>query len=155
MIPMLGGFTVVPEGEHVFRIYDVTYDETFGRLIVKMVTAEGLTHQERFSLKNADDSYNEGALKAFSFFAKNALNNFAIENVDPITLVNRYIKAEVKHTITPNKNDPTKDMTWVNLGMKYPADGFDKEPCEKALKLGNFEEDKPADSSLNLDNLLG
>ena len=65
-IPMTSGFVVIPEGEYVFRIYDATYDEEFGRIVVKLVTASGLTHQERFSIKNSDDEYNEKNLEVIS-----------------------------------------------------------------------------------------
>ena len=36
-IAMRSGFTLVPEGTHVFRIFNVTYDEEFGKLTVFMV----------------------------------------------------------------------------------------------------------------------
>ena len=68
-IPMTSGFTLCPEGVHVFRIYDVMYDEKWGKLEVKMVNAQGITHTERFSLKDQNDEPNEGALNAFSYFA--------------------------------------------------------------------------------------
>lgn len=47
-IPMTSGFMVIPEGEYVFRIYDATYDEDFGRIEIKLVNAQGATHTERF-----------------------------------------------------------------------------------------------------------
>lgn len=43
-IPMTSGFVLIPEGEYVFRIYDAVYDEEFGKIEVKLVTAQGLTH---------------------------------------------------------------------------------------------------------------
>ena len=49
-IPMTSGFTLIPEGEYVFRIEDVKYDESFGTLEVKLVTDNGMKHTERFSL---------------------------------------------------------------------------------------------------------
>ena len=135
-IPMTSGFVVIPEGEYVFRIYDATYDEEFGRIVVKLVTASGLTHQERFSIKNSDDEYNEKALNAFSYFAKTALNDFSREDIDIEELIDHYIRAEVTHTKQPNKNDPTKTVTFANLGDKSPADGFDTEPTARALNMG-------------------
>ena len=36
-IPMTSGFVIIPEGEYVFRIYDATYDEDFGRIEIKLV----------------------------------------------------------------------------------------------------------------------
>ena len=64
-IPMTSGFVIIPEGEYVFRIYDATYDEDFGRIEIKLVNAQGATHTERFSIKDKNDEYNEKALNAF------------------------------------------------------------------------------------------
>lgn len=149
---MTSGFTLIPEGEYVFRIYDVEQNETFGKIIVKLVNAQGMTQIERFSLKNQNDEWNEGALNAFSYFAKNALNDFTREDVEPRELIDHYIKAEVVHSDPiPNRNDPSKTIVFANLGDKSPADGFDTEPVKKALTLGKTTK-KP---SINLDDILG
>lgn len=149
---MTSGFTLIPEGEYVFRIYDVEQNETFGKIIVKLVNAQGMTQIERFSLKNKNDEWNEGALNAFSYFAKNALNDFTREAVEPKELIDHYIRAEVVHSDPiPNRNDPSKTIVFANLGDKYPADGFDTEPVKKALTLGKTTK-KP---SINLDDILG
>lgn len=142
IIPMTNGFTVCPEGVHIFRIYKVDYNEEFGKLVVYLVNAKGKTVQERYSLMNQDGSTNDKACNAFSFFAKTALNDFSLEAVDPAMLVDRYIKAAVTHDVRPNKNDPTKTVTFTNLGDKSVADGFDTAPVPKALTLGK-ETDAP------------
>lgn len=135
-IPMTSGFVVIPEGEYVFRIYDATYDEDFGRIEIKLVTAQGATHTERFSIKDSNDEYNEKALNAFSYFAKTAMNDYALEDVDPEELIDHYIRAEVVHTVQPNRNNPEKNITFANLGDKSPADGFDTEPVSRAMTIG-------------------
>lgn len=56
-IPMTSGFVIIPEGEYVFRIYDATYDEDFGRIEIKLVNAQGATHTERFSIKDNQCRY--------------------------------------------------------------------------------------------------
>lgn len=151
-VPMTSGFTLIPEGTHVFRIYEIEQDETFGKIIVKLVNAQGMTQIERFSLKNKNDEWNEGALNAFSYFAKNALNDFTREAVEPKELIDHYIRAEVVHSDPiPNRNNPSKTIVFANLGDKYPADGFDTEPVKKALTLGKTTK-KP---SINLDDILG
>ena len=152
-IPMTNGFIRIPEGTHVFRIYSAVYDEEFGKLEIKMVNAKGLTHTERFSLKNADESVNDRAMNAFSFFAKTAMNDFDLEDIDPEELVDHYIEATVVHTPLPSKNDPSKTVTFVNLGEKNPADGFNTEPVARALNLGKPTPVKKAD--IDLDSLLG
>lgn len=151
-VPMTSGFMLIPEGEYVFRIYDIEQDETFGKIIVKLVNAQGMTQIERFSLKNQNDEWNEGALNAFSYFAKNALNDFTREDVEPKELIDHYIRAEVVHSDPiPNRKDPSKTIVFANLGDKSPADGFDTEPVKKALTLGKTTK-KP---SMNLDDILG
>lgn len=135
-IPMTSGFVVIPEGEYVFRIYDVIHDEEFGKIEVKLVNAQGATHTERFTLKDSNDEYNEKALNAFSYFAKTAMNDYALEDVDPEELIDHYIRAEVVHTTQPNCNNPEKNITFANLGDKAPADGFDTEPVSRALTIG-------------------
>ena len=161
-IPMTSGFTLIPEGEHVFRIYDVTYDEEFGKLVVKMVNAEGLKHEEKFFLKDNNDEPNEKALNAFSFFAKTALNDFTVTDIDHTDLINHYIRATVIHTKQPSRTDPTKTVTFANLDRdKTPADGFDKTPVPEALTMGSEKPiQKPVQAAqsapaLDLDSLLG
>jgi len=143
-IPMTSGFTLIPEGEYVFRIYDAEYDEEFGKIQVKLVNAQGMTHTERFTLKDNNDEWNEKALNAFSYFAKTALNDFGREDVDPEELIDHYIRAEVTHSDPqPNRNDPSKTVVFANLGDKSPADGFDETPVERALTIGRGNTTKP------------
>ena len=160
-------FTVCPEGRHIFRIYKVDFNQDFGKVVVYMVNAQGITHRENFGLMRADGSMNEGACNAFSFFARTALNDFSREAIDHEELVGRYIGAEVAHTIQPNKNDPTKTVTFANLvGEKWVADGFDTTPVKKALTLGmetetpkvdapTVEETPAPTTGLDLNALLG
>lgn len=136
IIPMTSGFTVCPEGKHIFRIYNVTYDADFGKLAIYMVNAQGITHIERFSLMGQDGNMNDKACNAFSFFAKTALNDFTIEEIDHTDLVNHYIGCEIVHTEVPSRNDPTKTVKFTNTTEKWVANGFDTTPVEKALTLG-------------------
>lgn len=168
-IPMTSGFVLIPEGTYVFRIYDAKYDEEFGKIEVKLVTAQGMTHTERFSIKDNNDELNEKALNAFSYFAKTAMGDFSLEDIDPAELIDHYIEAEVIHTKLPSNKDPNKTVTFANLGDKSPADGFDEEPVARAMTLGKGDKSKstapaakPAQKStskptsgLDIDALLG
>lgn len=157
IIPMTSGFTVCPEGKHIFRIYKVDYNSDFGKLIVYMVTAQGITHTERFSLMNQDGSMNDKACNAFSFFAKTALNNFGLEEIDHTDLVNHYIGGEITHTVLPSTKDASKTITFANIGDKWVADGFDTTPVTKALTLGTEETVAPkqvAPAEVDLNSLL-
>ena len=132
-IPMTGGFQTMPEGVHVLKITKAEYDEDFGKAIFTLANVKGQTYQERFSLLNNDNTPNEKALNAFSFFAKTAMNDFDLVDIDPVELVGCYIRAEVIHNKVPSSKDPSKMMTFVNLGEKSPADGFDGVTAETAL----------------------
>ena len=114
-----------------------------------------------------NDEYNEKALNAFSYFAKTAMNDYTMEDIDPEQLINHYIRAEVVHTKVPSNKDPNKEVTFANLGDKSPADGFDTEPVARALTLGNGNNaapkaapktqtaSAPAKTGLDIDALLG
>ena len=169
-IQMTGNsFKVCPEGKHIFRIYKVDFNPDFGKVVVHMVNAQGITHRENFSLYRADGSMNDGACNAFSYFARTALNDFSREAIDHTELVNHYIGAEVAHTVQPNRNDPTKTVTFANLvGEKWVAHGFDTAPVQKALTIGTETEapkvatpvetpvaEAPASTGLDLNALLG
>jgi hypothetical protein len=133
---MTAGFQPIPEGEHVLKITKAEYDEDFGKVTFTLENVKGLSCQERFSLLNQDGSPNEKALGAFSFFAKTAMNDFDLVDVDPAELVGHYIRAEVIYNKVPSTKDPTKMMTFVNLGDKSPADGFDGVSAAPAKSAG-------------------
>ena len=92
-------FSLIPEGTTVFKVVEVddTKYEDFGKLAVKMQTAKGETHTENFSLINAKGELNEGALKAWSYFARTCLNNFQADEIDTQDIAGCYIQATVKH----------------------------------------------------------
>lgn len=150
-IGLVSGFSMIPEGTQVFKITSVSYDETFGKLEVKMVTADGKGHTERYTLLRDNNKPNEGAIKAFSYFAHTALQDYSLEDIDPEDLVGHYIECEVTHDIQPKRDDPTQTVTWVRLGNKKPANGF---PGESA-KTAPTSAPASAKKQFDLDDLLG
>lgn len=154
-ITLSGGFKVCPEGKHIFRIYRVDYNPDFGKLAVYMVNAKGIIHIERFSLMNKSGEMNDSACNMFSFFAKTALNNFKLTEIDHNDLVNHYIGCEVTHTVLPSTTDPSKTVTFANITEKWVAEGFDTEPVPKALSLGtNPETPSAPKGEVDLNRLL-
>ena len=125
-IPLSEGFTLIPEGTHTFLITEVKYKEDFGKMEVHMRTAKGQKHIERFSLLNKEGEANEGALNAFSYFAKTAMNDYTLTDIDEQDLVGHFISCDVIHEEVESKKDPSKTVTFVRLDRKEPADGFDE-----------------------------
>lgn len=146
-IGLTEGFTLIPKGTHVFQITGVKYKEDFGKMEIAMQTVTGQKHVERFSLLNKDGEPNQGGLNAFSYFAKVALNDFSLTEIDHEDLVGHFIRCEVDHEEVESNRTPGKMLNFVRLGDKEPADGFDneaavpspapakKEPTEKAASV--------------------
>lgn len=132
-----GTFSLVPEGTHVFQITAVEYKADFDKLNITMKTATGATHIERFTFTNNSGEPNEVAINIFSYLAQTALQDYDLEEIDEQDLVGCFIKAEVTHDVLPNKNDPTKTVTFSRIGKKYPANGFEddeEQPVKAATK---------------------
>jgi hypothetical protein len=81
-------------------------------------------------------------MNAFSYFAKTAMNDFSMEDINPDDLVNHYICCEVVHNVQPSNKDPKKTVTFCNLGDKSVAEGFDTTPVPLALSKVMEESDK-------------
>lgn len=142
-------FTVIPEGEHIFKVEKVEYDEDFGKMEVTLVTADGLKTIERYNMLDGEGEVNEKARNAFSFFARVALNNPNADEVDTDDLVGCYFKATVTHETKPSTKDPKKTMVFVKLSNREAATGFGKKTSHPATTPAKK---KP---SVDLDDLLG
>ena len=150
-----GGFQLVPEGPHIFKITDYKWDEDFGKLEFTLETANGYKHIERFGLLDADGEVNEKANNAYSFFARTALNNPSLDEIEHGDLVGCYIEATVEHETKPNKNDPAKTVTFVRLGDKKAASGFGKTAPKEKTSAAPATGSAKKSGKVNLDDLLG
>lgn len=120
-----GGFTLIPEGTTTFKIVAVEYKEDFGKMKIDMQTKGGQKHTENFSLLTKSGETNEGALKAFSYFAKTALNNYSLDEIDHEDIVGCYITATVKHEeYEYEKDGKTKSGKSARLSDYEVAVGF-------------------------------
>jgi len=156
------GFSLIPKGTHVFKIIEVKYKEDFGKMEVVMQTASGQKHTERFSLLGSDGEPNQGGLNAFSYFAKAAMNDFAMTEIeDEQDLVGHYIRCEVDHEEVESNKNPGKMLKFVRLGNKEPADGFDEVPTapkQQSKPAATQTAEEPAKQSakkFDLGSILG
>ena len=134
-----GGFTLIPEGTTTFKIVAVEYKEDFGKMNVEMQTKDGKKHTERFTLLTKNGEVNEGAVKAFSYFAKTALNNFSLDEIDDQDIVGCYITATVSHREYEYERDgETKTGKLASLSDYAVAVGFGN---DKSVDLDNFLND--------------
>lgn len=119
-----GGFSLIPEGVTTFKIVDVEYKEDFGKMKVIMQTKSGAKHTEQFTLLDKQGEINDGALKAFSYFAKTALNNYNLDEIDESDLIGCYITATVKHEEFESNRTPGRMLKSVRLSDYTVAAGF-------------------------------
>lgn len=145
-------FTLIPEGTTIFKVMEVDDSkyEDFGKLAVKMQTAKGETHTENFTIIKANGELNEGALKAWSYFARTCLNNFQADEIDTQDIVGCYIKATVKHeTYTRTKGEKAgTEGTTVRLNDYATATGFGSQAKSETIV------DDEDDDSDDLDSFL-
>ena len=132
-------FTLIPEGTTTFKVMEVNDEkyEDYGKLEVKLQTAKGETHIERFTLIKSNGELNESALKAWSYFARTCLNNYNVDEIDTQDIVGCYITVTVKHeTYTRTKGD------------KAGTEGT-------SVRLNDYttKADEPADEEDDLDDL--
>lgn len=127
-----GGFSLIPEGTTIFKIVDVEYKEDFGKMKVEMQTKTGGKHTEQFTLLTKSGEVNEGALKAFSYFAKTALNNFQLDEIDETDLIGCYIQATVKHEEFESNKEPGKMLKSARLNDYAVAVGFGSEKASES-----------------------
>lgn len=145
-------FTLIPEGVTIFKVMEVDdskYDD-FGKIGVKLQTAKGETHTENFNLIKANGELNEGALKAWSYFARTCLNNYQADEIDTQDIVGCYIQATVKHEkYTRTKGDKAgQEATATRLNDYTTATGF------AGAKAAQDVENDADDDSDDLDDFL-
>lgn len=138
-------FTLIPEGVTIFKVMKVDDSkyEDFGKLAVKLQTAKGETHTENFTLTKQNGELNEGALKAWSYFARTCLNNFQADEIDTQDIVGCYIQATVKHeTYTRTKGEKAgQEATAVRLNDYTTAVSFAGNKPENEAESDSCDED--------------
>lgn len=140
-------FSLIPEGSTIFKVMEVNDSkyEDFGKLAVKLQTAKGETHIENFSLIKKTGELNEGALKAWSYFARTCLGNYQADEIDTQDIVGCYIQATVKHEEFESNKEPGKMLKSARLNDYATAIGF----------AGTAAEDTEDDNDYDdLDSLL-
>ena len=138
-------FTLIPEGTHTFKVMEVDDSkyEDFGKIAVKLQTAKGETHTETFTLIKANGDLNEGALKAWSYFARTCLNNFRADEIDTQDIVGCFITATVKHeTYTRTKGDKAgTEATSVRLNDYTTASGFGSGAAKAETEVDDLDDE--------------
>lgn len=125
------GFSLIPEGVHVFKVVGCTDKyEDFDKVEYELQNSAGQKISNRFNFVDDKGEVNEIGAYYWSKFARACLNLGANEEpeIDFSDLVGCYVEAEVKHNTYIAKSGEHKgeEMTGANLIDKSyaPANGF-------------------------------
>lgn len=146
-------FNLIEKGRYVFKIVDVDYNEDFGKMKVSLQTKDGQKHTEQFNLIKPNGEPNEGALKAFSYFARTALNNYNVDEIDYEDLLGCYIEATVDHEEFESNKEAGKMLKSVRLGDYASASSFGKSATKEVAKE-EVEDEKEDTDDVDLDDFL-
>lgn len=141
-----GGFTIIPEGDYIFKVDKVEYKEKFGKMTVTLLTKDGQSVTQNYGFIGKNGEVVEGAINAFSYFAKTALNNFTVDEIDDQDIVGCYIGATVEHEKVPSRDDEDKMLTFIKLKDYKVASGFESDDEDG-------EDDEDLDDLDDLDDL--
>lgn len=146
------GFVLIPEGVHVFKVMEVDDSkyEDFGKVVVKLQTADGKTLSKTFSFYKGKGEINEGTLKAWSYFARTCLNNFSADEIDTQDIVGCYIKTTITHQEFESNKEAGKMLKSANIELfeSEPASGFGS---TKKAESSPVEDDGDDEDDLDFD----
>ena len=130
-----GGSYIKEASEKVLlQITHAKYNPDFGKVEMILTNEKGETMNNNFNLLNSDGkSMNEGALKAFSYFARVALGDWDRDDIEDEELVGCYIRGDIKLSEGKEKNKSGEIMVFANLDKVYTTnDSFAKSKVKSA-----------------------
>jgi len=69
-------------------------------------------------------SLNDGAIQALTFFARTAMNDFSLQEIEPTEMIGHFMECDVTHDVVPSNKNPGKTTTFARLSEKRPSEGW-------------------------------
>ena len=114
-----GGYITKEEKNALLKITHAEYDMDFGKVKINLVNERGESMQNNFNLLNSDGTNNDGALKAFSYFARVAVGDWDRDDVEDTEMIGRFIRGDISVREGENKNKNGETMKFANLDKVY------------------------------------
>ena len=134
----LTDYQPLEEGTHNFKIVAVDFKEEYMKLSITLRTKYGAETYLNFNFIGNDGKPNDVANRIFSFFARTALHDKEAKQVDPETLVGRYVQATASKRTYTNKDGEEK--------VAFDLKGF--------KEINGYEDATPA-AGVDLASLIG
>jgi len=138
-IPLTSGFALMEEGIQILKITKVEFKEDFGKLNLTMENVQGRKHFERFSFVDKDGNSNDAACSAFSAFARSAIHDPSLSEVEPEDLLGCFVKGEISYRTYTDNNGKEKKTTQKEPGTYWEECSAEEEAWYKENKV-----EKPA-----------
>lgn len=115
-------------GEKVLlKITKAAYDQDFGRVEITLENAKGESINNNYGLLSADGSTNDGALKAFSYFARVAVGDWGRDDIEDEEMVGRFIRADIVMVEGKKESKDGRKLSFANISKTYMTqDSFSK-----------------------------
>ena len=106
----------------LLRITKSHYDQDFGKVEIALENEKGEIVNNNFGLMSQDGSMNEGAIKAFSYFARVAIGDWGRDDIEDEELVGCFIRADIKMVKGTKPNKDGEILEYANLEKVYVTD---------------------------------
>jgi hypothetical protein len=123
LVESTGGAYINQAGSKVLlRITKSNYDQDFGKVEITLENEKGELVNNNFGLMSQDGSMNEGAIKAFSYFARVAIGDWGRDDIEDEELVGCYVRADIKMVKGSKPNKDGEILEYANLDKVYMTD---------------------------------
>lgn len=115
-----GGFISEAGNNVLLKVTKAEYNETFGKITIVLMNEKGEYITNKYQIRR-NGKPNEGALRAFSFFARQCLNHY-VEDIDPQELLGSYVVADIVAYDSDREDDDGNPIIYYNLDKVYATD---------------------------------
>lgn len=130
-----GAFINQPGKNVLLRITKAKYDTGFGKVEIVLENENGEIVNNNYNLIDNDGSTNEGALKAFSYFARVAVGDWSRDDIEDEDLVGCFIRCDIEMKEGTKLSKDGKTLEFANIVKSYMTDDkFEPKKKEKSTK---------------------
>lgn len=130
-----GAFINQPGKNVLLRITKAKYDTEYGKVEIVLENENGEIVNNNYNLIDNDGSTNEGALKAFSYFARVAVGDWGRDDIEDEDLVGCFVRCDIEMKTGKKEDKNGNIMEFANIVKSYMTDdAFEPKKKEKSAK---------------------
>lgn len=139
-----GAFINQPGKNVLLVITKAKYDQEYGKVEIVLENEKGEIVNNNYGLLDNDGSINEGALKAFSYFARVAVGDWGRDDIEDEEMIGCFVRCDIEMKEGTKEGKDGKKMEFANIVKSYMTDDrFDRVKKEKSAKPSTGKKAKP------------